>query len=165
MEIQTSEYPVEMLSVDFQVAGTFSARGQPPLYINDPQVSTLAVEDATLTPLMPGARIGALNVPAMYVPKTTIDVLLIGDFSAEEASLLPNAFRLICFTTAFAVRGTFYGGAETQTADVFESGIGPFVPVVGAEVYPIRPLAVEAGGAAELLYLNRGAIRAYHEIS
>jgi hypothetical protein len=165
MEVQVNEYPVEMLSAEFQITGTFETRGQPPLYINDQQVQTLTVENATVTPLMAGARIGPMNVPAVFVPKTQVDVLLIGDYSVEEASLLPKAFRLICFTSTYAVRGAIYGGMEMQATDILGSGTGPFVPVTHAEVYPIRPTAIEVGGTASLIYLNRQSIRAYHAIA
>ncbi len=165
MEIKVNEYPVEMLSTDLQVAGTLSTRGHPPLYINDPQVSILTVENATVTPLMAGARIGPMNVPATYVPKVWIDILLIGDFSVSDISLLPKTFRLICFMASYAVRGTLYGGVEMQPADVFGSRTGPFLPVTDAEVFAIRPLAVEVGGTADLIYLNRQSVQAYHAIS
>lgn len=165
MEIKVNEYPVEMLSADLQVAGTFTTRGQPPLYINDQQVQTLTVENATVTPLMSGARIGPMNVPAAYVPKTWVDILLIGDFSVGDVSLLPKTFRLVCFTASYAVRGTFYGGVEMLAADIFGSRTGPFLPVTDAEVFAIRPLAVEVGGTADLIYLNRQSVQTYHAIS
>jgi hypothetical protein len=164
MEIKVNEYPVEMLSSNLQVTGTLSTRGQPPLYINDQQVSILTIEDATVTPLMTGARIGPMNVPATYVPKTWVDILLIGDFSVSDISLLPNTFRLICFTASYAVRATFHGGVEMQAADVFGSRTGPFLPVTDAEVFAIRPLAVEVGGTADLIFLNQQSIQAYHAI-
>lgn len=162
MQIQTTPYPIEILTADYQIAGTFSTRGNPAMYINDVGVQTFAVEQATFTPLMPAAHIGEMTMPTVYVPKANAHILLIGDYTAADAQVLPKEIPLICFTDTYAIRGTFHVGAETQPADVFTDMASAILPVTGAEIYSLRPLMHDISGASDLLFVNRAAVRAFH---
>lgn len=163
MQIERTPYPVEVFTASYQAAGTFTPRGSPANFINDAEVQTISLDAATFSPLVPGARIGDLRASAVYLPKDGIQLLIIANFPAAEASLLPQAVPLICFTDTFAVRGLFHTGAETQLADVLSGTPGMFLPVTDVEIYAVRPLLQDISGAADLLYVNKSAILGFHQ--
>lgn len=162
MQIQTTTYPIEIMTADYQVAGMFSPRGNPAMFVNDQSVQAFTLSDATFTPLMPGANIGAVSAPTLYVPKQHAQILLVGELAPADASLLPKPLPLVCFTDTYAVRGTFHVGAETQPADLLSDTAGTFLSATDAEIYSLRPLGQAISGAADLLFINKYAIRGFH---
>ena len=163
MEIQKTIYPVQVLASSFQVAGEISPRSNPSMYVNDPAVEALPVENAVIVPLMPDTRIGEMKAPfEALVPRNQIQVLLVANVSPADAGLRPKPIRLLCFTDTYAIRATFYVPTETPTSEVFNM-IGPFFPATNAEIFSIRSLAVEITGQAELIFVHKDAINVYHE--
>jgi hypothetical protein len=45
--------------------------------------------------------------------------------------------------------------------DVFSSG-GPLFAATDADIVPLRPLASDLGGQADLVYVHKSAVRAYY---
>jgi hypothetical protein len=162
VEIRVQTFPVEILTSFYQIGGKIEMIGNPAVSVNDAAYSTFNIHDATLTSLTPGTPIGPVKTPMLYLPKNEPQVVLVGDFSPKDAQLLPNTVKLICFTDSYVIRGVFHTGPETQAADVFFFSPGPFFPATGVEIFPIRPLAVDLGGQADLVYVNRAAVRAFH---
>ena len=162
MQIQTTTYPVEIMTADYQAAGTFAPRGNPAMFINDESVQTFTLQDATFTPLMPGAHIGTVKASPLFVPKPHTHIMLIGDLKPEDALLLPKPLTLVCFTDTYAVRGTFHIGTETQPADLLTEMAGTFLAATDAEIYSLRPLGQAISGVADLLFINKHALRGYH---
>jgi hypothetical protein len=153
-------YPVEVLTASYQISGEFQPRGNMIIFLNDANVSSLTITNATLMPLMPGARTGAIPSPELYVLKSEVQVLIIGDFPPEEAQLMPKKLPLVCFTDTYAIRATFHVGAETQPADVF-SVQSLFLPITDLDIFTLRPLTQEIGGQADLAFIYRPAVRVF----
>jgi hypothetical protein len=162
MEIRVQTFPAEILTGYYQISGGIEILGNPTIYVNDATFSTFNIHDATLTPLTPGTPVGPVQVPKLFLPKSEPQVLLIGDFSPHDAQLLPNKIKLICFTSAYVIRGVFHAGPETQATDVFYALPGPFFPATDVDIYPIRPMSTELGGQADLVFVHRDAVRAFH---
>jgi hypothetical protein len=161
MEVVQRTHTVEIFTAEYTVSGEFQPLGNPAVYLNDPAVSSLRVLDATLTPLMSGARLGEMTVPEVFVPREKAHVILIGSYRPEQANLLPQRLPMVAFTDSYAVRGTFYGGTETRASDLFAPH-GPFFPVTGFEIFTLRPLMVNVAGALDLAFINKHAVIAYH---
>lgn len=164
MQVQMTSFPVEVLTEDFQASGLFTLRGNPAIFMNDQAVSAFEITEATLMPLVSGARIGEMQVSEVYIPKSEVQVMLIGEFGPGEAGLRPKPLKLVVFTSTFAIRGIFHVGAETGAADVFAAP-GPFFPATSAEIFAIRPLAHEIQGQSDLLFIHKAAVRAYYEVT
>jgi hypothetical protein len=162
MELRIQNFPAEILTGYYQVGGGMEILGNPSIYVNDATFPAFHIVDATLTPLMTGTSVGPVKVPSLYLPKSEPHVVLIGDFSAQDAQLLANRIKLIVFTSAYVIRGEFHTGPETQAADLFFSVPGPFFPATNVDIYPVRPMAADLGGQADLVYIHRDAVRAYH---
>lgn len=162
MEVRVQAFPVEILTGCYQVGGQLEMIGNPAIYVNDASFSTFNIRDATMTPLMKGTPVGPVKVPQLFLPKSEPQVILVGDFAPRDAQLLPNAIKLICFTDTYVIRGVFHTGPETQASDVFFFTPGPFFPATNIEIYPIRPLTTELGGQADLVFVHRDAVRAFH---
>ena len=161
MEVQTSSYVVEMLTAEYQISGHFEPRGNAGVFLNDQEVHTLVIEDATLVPLTPGARVGSMPVKELFLPKGDVQVMVIDGFSPREASLMPKAIPLVCFTDTFVVRATFHAGSETQPQDVL-SLPGPFLPATNVEIFTLRPLTVDIAGDADMIYIHKAAVRTFY---
>jgi hypothetical protein len=164
MEIQKTIYPVQVLASSYQVAGEISPRSNPAMYVNDPAVLAIPVENAIIVPLMPDARIGEMKVPVeTFVPRDQIQVLLVANVDPAQAGLRPKSIRLLCFTDTYAIRATFHVPSEAEANEVFNLP-GPFYPATNAEIFALRSLAVEIAGQAELVFVNKDAIHVFHEI-
>nr|MBN1228544.1 hypothetical protein [Anaerolineae bacterium] len=161
MEVQLTTYPVEMYTASYRYDGEFTPRGNPVVFLNDQSVTTFAIRNVSVIPLMAGARLGEMTLPEVFVPKAQIQVILIGDFGPQEAALRPKPIRLVCFTETYAIRATFHVGHETNAGDVFSTP-GPFLPATEAAIFSIRSLTHEINGEAELLYVHKDAVRLFH---
>lgn len=161
MQIQVTPYPVEILTADYQATGTVHLRGNPAIFINDSSVQLFTVADATLTPLAADWCIGQMDAPTLYVPKAHVQMMLLDEFRAADALLLPGAIRLMVFTDTYAVRGTCRVGAEAQPADLLGAIGGAFLMMTGAEIRPLRHLTSEVRQSAELVFLHKPAVRSF----
>lgn len=163
MQVNVKRYPVEILTGHYQIGGELEIRGSPAIFINDAAYSTLNVVDATLLPLAIGSPVGSMQIPLLLLPKSEPQVLLIGDYSPKEAQLLANKIKLVAFTDTYVIRGAFHTGPETGAQDLFVAVPGPYFPATDAEIYPLRPLAADLGGQADLVFVHKDAIRVFHE--
>lgn len=162
MQVNIRTYPVEILTGHYQIGGEIEIRGNPAVFVNDASFSAFTIRNATLTPLTVGTSVGPVKVPVLFLPKSEPQVVLIGDFSPQDAQLLPTKIGLVCFTDSYVIRGVYHTGPETQPIDVFFSGGGPLFPATDAEIYPLRPMAADLGGQADLVYVHRDAIKAMY---
>ena len=161
MQIQVTPYPVELFTADYRAAGTMDIRGNPAIFVNDNSVQLFTVCDATLTPLAADWCVGQLSAPTLCVPKPHVQMMVLGDFRATDALLLPGAIRLMVFTDTYAVRGTCRVGAEAQPADLLGELGGAFLLLTGAEIRPLRHLTSEVRPSAELVFLHKSAVRSF----
>lgn len=166
MEINLQTYPVQILTRDYIVVGNFTPRGRANIYINDERNETFVVDSPEVTALVPGGTISTLaDVDAINVPKAAIQVLVLGEFTKEDAQLLPRAETLVTFTDTFIVRGEFHMSMEAGISDIFANR-GPFYGCVNAEILAARPLAEDVGGQAPIVYLNGSYVQYfYHDES
>lgn len=162
MEVQTATYPIEILTASYQITGEFTPRGNPALFLNDPQVASFHIKEGTLVPLMLGARVGEMAVRSLYVPRDEAQIVVIGNLEASAAMLLPRPVALICLTDTYAVRATFHVGQEAPT-DELVAVSGPFLPATDAEIFALRPLMADIGGEAPLIFIHKGAIKTFYE--
>jgi len=161
MQVQTTTHPVEIYTAHYTIGGLMEPIGNFAAYINDPIISAFRITDATLLPIMYRARLGEMKLPELYVMRSEIHVFLVGDFSPRDANLLPRRHALVCMTSAFAVRGVFYAGQEFREAQVFDPP-GPFFPATNIDIYNLRTLMTEVNGSADLAFVNKMHISAYH---
>jgi len=161
MQVMTKTYAIEVLTAHFQVGGGFSPRGNPGVFLNDQQVETFIIEEATSQPLNYGTKLGQVTTTPAFIPKDEVHILTLDGFHPHEASLMPKPVRLLIFTDSFAIRGTFHTGAETPASDMFVLG-GPFFPLTDVEIFSTRPMAVDVNGGAELAYIHRNAVRLFY---
>ncbi len=160
MQVQLSNKSVQLLTSNYSIEGTIQPIGSFALWVNDPTVPVYRVTGASITPLIAGSPAGTLSGSEIYVPREMVEVVIIDNFSAAEANLLPKTLGLTLFTSTYAVKGTFYGGAETKGIDIFQSP-GPMFPATGVEVYSVRPLNVPISGVAPLAFVNKHTIESY----
>jgi len=164
MQIVATTYEIEALTANHQIQGIFTPRGNPGVFINDAQVATFLVNEANAIPLTYGSKVGEMTNSPAIVPKSEIQILIVGDFDRREANLMPKEMRLLVFTDTYAIRGTFYTGAETPAGDVF-SRVGPFFAATDVELFSIRPLATEVQGRADLAYIHKDAVRLFYPLT
>ncbi len=161
MEIQLRSYAVDILTAHYRVTGELRTRGDPTMFLNEANVSTLTVHDAVLMPLRTGMRLGAVAASILHIPKTEPQVLILGNF-VPEIKPLPKVERLICFTDTYVLRGNFHMGLETHVSDVFYALPGPFFYATQLDIFALYPLAVEVHAMAELAYIQGSAVRAFY---
>lgn len=162
MQVNITTFPVEILTGHYQVSGNLEIRGNPAIFVNDASFNVFNVHDATLTPLVTGSPVGPVKLPLLYLPKTEPHVVLIGNFTPQEAQLLPNKLRLVCFSDTYVIRGDFHVGPETKADDALYYAAGPFFPVTNADIYAMRPLTADLGGQADLVYIHKNHVRAFY---
>jgi len=162
MQVNVTSFPVEILTGHFQISGGLDVRGNPTIYLNDSSIDVFAIHKATLTPLAAGTSVGQVQLPLLYVPKTEPHVLLIGNFEAKQAQLLPNKINLVAFTDTYVIKGDFHAGPETKADDVLYYSPGPFFPATNAEIYAMRPLAADLGGEADLVFIHKSHVRTFY---
>ncbi len=162
MEVQTATYPIEILTASYQITGEFTPRGNPALFINDPQVASFHIQKGTFIPLMLGARVGEMAVHTLYVPRDEAQIVVIGNLEAAAAALLPRPVTLVCLTDTYAVRATFHIGQEMPTGELVAAS-GPFLPATNAEIFALRPLMADIGGEAPLIFVHKRAIKTFYE--
>lgn len=160
MQVQVSDKPIQLLTRNYSIEGTIQPIGNFALWVNDPTVPVFRVSSASVTPLIAGSPAGTMSGAEIYVPREMVEVIIIDNFSAAEANLLPRTLGLTLFTGTYAIKGTFYGGAEMKGIDIFQ-GPGPMYPATGVEVYSVRPLNVPISGVAPLAFVNKHAIESY----
>lgn len=165
MEANIVSYGVSILTSAFYITGELRPRGNPGVFINDQSYKTLTVYGAHLQPIPHGARVGAMSMEELYVPKGEVQILALSDFPPSEANLLATQHPMICLTDTYIVRAAFHSGPETKAADVFYFTGGPFFPGSDAEVFPLKPLASDVSLRTPLAYFHRDAIRAFYEQS
>jgi len=161
MQVQVKKYPVDVLTAHYRVYGEISTIGDPTMFFNNETVSTLTIQDATLMPIRPNARIGPVSVDTLFVPKTEPHVVILGGHK-HEVNLLTNTAQLICFTSTYVVKGVFHMGLETQVKDAFFVGSGPFYPATNLNIHTLYQIGVDVKASAELAYIQRDAIRAFY---
>jgi hypothetical protein len=161
MQVIVNTFPVDILTAHYRVYGEIRTRGNPTIFLNDQNVSTLTIYDATLTPLRPGMKLGAVAADELHIPKTEPQVIILGNYKPEIMPL-PKKERLICFTDTYILRGTFHMGSETRIEDVFYALPGPFFEATKLDIYSLYPLAVEVNAHAELAYIRGKAARAFY---
>jgi hypothetical protein len=162
MQVQVRSYAVDVLTAHYRVTGELRPRGDPTMFLNDHNVSTLTVFDAVLMPLHQDMRLGAVAADELQVPKTEPQVIILGNF-VPEVKPLPKTERLICFTDTYVLRGTFHMGPETQVMDVFYALPGPFFVASRLDIFALYPLAVEVHAMAELAFVQGRAVRAFYQ--
>lgn len=161
MQVQVKKYPVDVLTAHYRVYGEISTIGDPTMFFNNDTVSTLTIQDATLMPIRPNARIGPVSVDTLYVPKTEPHVVILGGHE-HEVNLLKKTKQLICFTDTYVMQGTFHMGIDTKVLDVFYWGGNLFFPATRLDIHTLYQMEVEVKAAAELAYVQRNAIRAFY---
>jgi hypothetical protein len=162
MQIQLQNYPVDVLTAHYRVYGELRSRGEPSVFLNDEEVETLTIYDATLMPLRQGMRLGAVTAAELHVPKTEPQVLILGGY-IPEVKPLPKTSELICFTDTYVLRGTFHMGMEVKVPDLFYVQDIPFFPVTKLDIFALYPMAMEVKVMAELAYVQGDAVRAFYE--
>jgi hypothetical protein len=162
MQVNIKTHPVEILTGYYQISGNMEVRGNPGVFVNDASFSTYNVHDAVLTPLTIGSAAGAIKHPLLYIPKSEPQVMLIGEFAASDAQLLAHRIRMVCFTDTYIIRAFFHTGPETAAQDLFFAQPGPLFGATDAEIVPMRPLAADLGGQADLVYVHKSAVRTFY---
>jgi hypothetical protein len=162
MQVKIITFPVEILTGHYQVSGELEVRGSPAVFLNDASFDVFNVHNATMTPLVTGSPVGPVKVPLLYLPKTEPQVILVGNFDPKDAQLLPNKIRLVSFTDTYVIRGDFHAGPETKADDILYFAAGPFFPATDAEIYPLRPLAADLGGQADMVYVHKSHVRTFY---
>ncbi len=164
MQIRTSEYPIEIFTGYFQVSGVIDSRGEPASFINDERQPNFTIRDGTMTPLTKGVPVGEITPPSLiYMPKDEVEVFIVGDYPIAEAKPMPKTILMACYTDTYVIRGYYHMPAEVKADDVFKVVKGPFFAVSNAEIYTLRPTAMDIRGEAELLYINGDSVRIYYE--
>jgi hypothetical protein len=157
-------YPAELLGQQFQVSGNLVPLGEPLGFMNDAQRGTVVIEDATATPLQPGWKAGEFSSSKLIVPKSQVQLMLIGEINPEEdMRLFPRTEHLIVYTDTYVVSGHFHAGSDTPVPDLFHSSGGPYFPASKAEIYSIVPLTISIGGSAPIVFVNKNHIKAYYQ--
>ncbi len=159
MQVKHTLKPVELYTDSFMINGDLNIVGEINTFFNDKTNITLLLSDVKIQALAPHAAINAVNAKEMIVNKSVIQMILVGDFTRDDARVLPKKIPMVCFTDTYVVRGAFRGGTEARLQDFFDYG-GPFYAVTDFDVYSIRPLKEEVRGQGEILFLNRSYISA-----
>lgn len=163
MEVKLSTKPIQVINSSYSISGECQPIGNFGVWINDATNDYVKIINAEIVPLMAGTPIGQINTPEVYIPKTEIELIIIGDFSPKEAQLLPKELKLNVFFDSFALNGVFHGGAESKPVDIFIVG-GPFFPCTNADIVTIRPVMQEISGLAEIAYINRDRVRLHFPV-
>ncbi len=164
MEVQLKTYPVDCLANGYLVSGELTPRGDPFIFINDNNITTFAIENATLTPLVADSLVAEMQQSTAYVPKTQVQVLMFGNYTIEDARPLQTTQRVVAFTDTYVIRANFHTSPEVQIGDFLFVIDRPFFAISNAEIFALRPLSTEVGGEIDLAFIQRDAIRTYYGI-
>lgn len=164
MEVQLRHYPVDCLANGYLVSGEFTPRGDPFIFINDNNITTFTIDNASLTPLVADALVAEMKPSAAYVPKTQVQVMMFGNYTIDDARPLQTTIRAVAFTDTYVIRANFHTSPEVQIGDFLFVIDRPFFAISRAEIFALRPLSTEVGGEIDLAFVNRDAIRTYYAI-
>jgi hypothetical protein len=163
MDFVTASHRVDILTTNYHIQGEMRPRGNAYIFINDVQYKTLTIFDAVMRPIMHGARLGPMNVPELYLPKSEAQVITFENFTAAEAQILPVVLNMICFTDTFIIRGGFHTGPEMKPVDLFYSLASSFYPATEVEVFAQRQLSNDVSLKSDLAFVQREGIRAFYQ--
>jgi hypothetical protein len=163
--LEQNVYSTELLTRWFRIIGQLRLVGELISFLNDPQRHVLTVEQAQVTPLQPGYRIGEFTKSEVVVPRQEVQIVLVDELRAEEMRLLPRTEHLVVYTNTYAVSGRFHTGAETRTDDIFHVSPGPFFPASNAKVCSISPLNMSIEGETPVAFLSKEHLDLFHCLS
>jgi len=160
--VVVATYPVDIFTAHYRISGEFKPRGNPTIFLNDPDNQTLSVYDATVIPLRPGVELEPLSAPTLHISKSEIQVLVLGNMGLDVARPLPKRARLICLTDLYVLEGYFHMATDTRIEDLFTVLAGPFFFATQLQIVSLYTEATGVHAAAELAYVHKAAIHAYY---
>jgi hypothetical protein len=162
MELHLPTYSLEVFTANYHISGSMQPRGPISVFINDVQYPCLALTDASVQPLMSGAKVGTMQSAEIYIPKTEIQIVVVNDLAPADAQLLTGKKPLIVFTDTYVMRGNFHTGPETKPIDLFWFGGGPCYGATDVNIFGVRPLAREINIQAPIAYIHRSAVQSFY---
>nr|MBN1230124.1 hypothetical protein [Anaerolineae bacterium] len=161
MQIVNQSFPVDILTSYYRVHGELVTRGDPTMYLNNQEMSLFTIRQATLMPLRPGMRVGAVMMDEILMPKAEPQLIILGKFD-PQVRLLPKSENLVCFTDSFVLNCTFHMSPDTRVEDMFFMQAGPFYAATNIKVSSMFSQGVDVNTFSEFGYLRGDAIRAFY---
>ncbi|NDJ36859.1 MAG: hypothetical protein GYB64_19575 [Chloroflexi bacterium] len=162
MEIELKTYPIQLLTSHYMITGSITPRGNPSIFLNDPRLDVYEINSATINPLEAGTPVATITVPTAYVPRGKTQVIILGDYTVDEAQPMPKTEVMAVFTDTYLVHGHYHMAQEVTGSDLFFVQKGPMYPVTRAEIYTLRPIREPIGGEADLLYINGELVESFY---
>ena len=161
LEPVVTSFPVDILTAHYRVYGEFTPRGSPFFHLNNADVETLVIRNATMTPLRRGMRLGPTSTDEMYIPLDEPQIVTIGDFRSQTG-VLPKRARLMCFTDTYILQGYFHMTTETEMKNVFRSGQGPYFTATMVDIRALYTLGIDVQASAQICYVRGDSVRAFY---
>ncbi len=159
----TQRHEVQILGSGFQFSGQLETVGSVMAFINDPARESFSLYDAYLTPLTPGSPLKGFSRSLIIVRRPQISFVYFTSAETRASlQLLQREELIVAYMPVAVCRGGFHVTAEARVRDFIDTITGYFVPVSGAQLFPLVELPAPFPLEADLLLVNRTLVQSYH---
>ncbi|MCH7826881.1 MAG: hypothetical protein QGM50_12425 [Anaerolineae bacterium] len=165
-ELESKQYPLEILTEHFLMQGVVEPIGQLMNYLDAPDHVKLYVKNLTMSSLGRNSTVDALKVKGLWVHKNEIIAIRLNESDLENTvQKLPIEERVRLFLPRFVVQGTLTHGEDTKLGDMFEVMKGTWAALTNVKIYPLANLKIQVFSEAPFLLINKNLIRFYDAVS
>ena len=162
MELQFTDYPVEVITANFLLHGKFAPRGEFLTYVNDKRNVYYAFQDAEMKPIVSGYQIPGLKQHELVMNRFAIDMINVLDEGIlDKLQVMQTKRPVVFYTNSFAIKGQFHVNADKRDNDLIDE-LRDYLAMTEAMVYPMRQSKVIPTRNVPFIALNRHSILAYH---
>jgi hypothetical protein len=163
MDVQTTNYPIDIFTAHYRVSGEWHPRGNPSTFLNNESVQTLIIHDATVIPLRPGVDLEPILSAKLYLPKTEPQAIVVGNMNMDDIRPFPRRELLVCLTELLMMKGYFHLATESQIQDAFTSMMPQqFLFVSNLQIASLYAEATGVRANAMMAFVNKTCIRTYY---
>lgn len=164
-EIDSKQYPLEILTEHYLVQCTVEAVGMLLSYLDAPERVNILLKNVTMISLSTDSRVDSIKIKELWVQKNEIIAIRVNEADLGGAvQKLPAEEKLRIFMPRFVLQGTLTRGVDTRLGDMFEVMKSTWAGMSNAQVFPHTETKVQVFRTAPFLLLNKTRIRFYEAV-
>ncbi len=161
--LERTLYPINIVTQGYYYTGKVSPVGPILIWFNDPERHAFPVSEVAATALDGGSAVDSFTRDDIFMLKPDVVVVdVVSPEARKQVQLIQHTQKLVVYTARFVINASFPCSADSRMGDMFDGLKGDFVPLTGAQVYPIRPSRAPVFRTSEMIILNTRFITAYH---
>jgi len=164
-EIDSKQYPLEILTEHYLMQCTVETVGMLLAYLDAPERVNILLKNVTMISLSTDSRVDSIKINELWVQKNEIIAIRVNEADLGGAvQKLPAEEKLRIFMPRFVLQGTLTRGVDTRLGDMFEVMKSTWAGISNAQVFPHTETKVQIFRTAPFLLLNKNRIRFYEAV-